>query len=263
VGRCDRVDNCGYHFTPRQYFAQNPDAMPVKPNFDPVPVRGLFNQLPASFMHDSMQQKHYACNHFVLFLAGMFGWEKALNVAERYHIGTSKHWPGATVFWQVDRDDQIRTGKIMLFDKDTCKRVKQPFNHIAWAHRLLSEDFLLEQCFFGEHLLAENDKATVAICESEKTAVMASIIMPGYIWLAAGSLHGLDPHKCKALRDRTIILFPDVGAHNTWLACARNLKLPTATFLMHDEMELTATAEERATGADMADRWIAEHLLTH
>lgn len=265
VGRCDREDQCGYHYTPRQYFAQNPNQVHTPPvsQWRAARVKPPCSYMPATPVTESMAQKDYADNHFIHFLAGMFGWEAALQAAERYKIGTSNHWLGATVFWQVDRDQKIRTGKIMLYDKDTGKRVKQPFNHVAWAHRLVNEDFLLGQCFFGEHLLCLNEHAVVAICESEKTAVMASIMMPGFIWLAAGSLHGLDAHKCKALARRSVWLFPDVGAYDHWTACARelNLRIPSATFAVHNEMEKTANEEERATGADMADRWIAEKNL--
>jgi len=287
VGRCDREDNCGYHYTPREYFAENPGDVRERQQkqWNTPPVKQHFNYLPASLVTDSMKQKDYIDNNFIQFLAGMFSWEIALQAAERYKIGTSKHWPGATVFWQVDANNLVRTGKIMLFNKETGKRVKQPFNHVAWVHRLVSpksevdspesaatedlrlptQDFLLQQCFFGEHLLCENTTAPIAIAESEKTVVMASIMMPQFIWLAAGSLHGLDVHKCKALANRSVLLFPDVGAYHHWMDCARtlNLRIPTATFAVHAEMERTATAEERATGADMADRWVAErNLLT-
>jgi len=154
----------------------------------------------------------------------------------------------------------------MLYDADTGKRIKVPFNHVAWVHRVASDfataNYNLKQCFFGEHLLAANTTAIVAIAESEKTAVMASIMMPDFIWLAAGSLNGLDEDKCKVLKHRTIVLFPDVGAYQTWASRAHylNLKIPTATFTVHTEMERTATPQERQTGADMADRWIAEWL---
>jgi len=283
VGRCDREDNCGYHYTPREYFAENPGDVRERQQkqWNTPPVKQHFNHLPASLVTDSMKQKDYIDNNFIQFLAGMFSWEIALQAAERYKIGTSKHWPGATVFWQVDANNLVRTGKIMLFNKETGKRVKQPFNHVAWAHRLVGSkqlavgsesnancppqtaNFLLEQCFFGEHLLCENTTATVAIAESEKTAVVASIMMPQFIWLAAGSLHGLDLHKCKALSHCSVLLFPDVGAYGHWSDCARtlNLRIPTATFTVHTEMERTATAIERATGADMADRWVEEKNL--
>ncbi|MFI5159101.1 MAG: DUF6371 domain-containing protein, partial [Sphingobacteriales bacterium] len=281
VGRCDREDNCGYHYTPRQYFAENPGDVRDRPIKWNGPVKPVCNYLPASLVTDSMKQKDYIDNNFIQFLAGMFSWEIALQATERYKIGTSKQWPGATVFWQVDAKNCVRTGKIMLFNKETGKRVKQPFNHVAWAHRLIGSkqlavgsesnanrppqtaNFLLQQCFFGEHLLCENTTAPIAIAESEKTAVMASIMMPQFTWLAAGSLHGLDAHKCKALAHRSVLLFPDVGAYHHWTDCARtlNLRIPTATFTVHAEMERTATTEERAAGADMADRWVAEKNL--
>lgn len=284
VGRCDREEKCGYHFTPRQYFANNPDQLPPERTrvCKVAPAREKFNHLPVSLLRDSLVQKAYADNNFVNYLADIFGWETALQAAERYKIGTSKHWHGATVFWQTDAKGRIRTGKIMLYDKVTGKRVKQPFNHIAWVHALVSpksgvsspesiltqdsrfktQDFHLRQCFFGEHLLAAKSRALVGITESEKTAVMASIMMPDMVWLAAGSLHGLNEDKWQSLKNRTVLLFPDVGAYDYWTQCARtlNLKIPTATFAVHNEMESTATTEERANGADMADRWAAEWL---
>lgn len=48
-----------------------------------------------------------------------------------YHIGTSKHWDQATIFWQIDTHNQIRTGKVILYNSKTNKRVKTPFNRIA------------------------------------------------------------------------------------------------------------------------------------
>lgn len=275
VGRCDREAKCGYHYTPRRYFTENPYSAgaPQVQVYDAMPVKSLFSHLPASLLRSSM--KAYSRNNFIIFLSAIFGRENALQAAERYCIGTSKHWHGATVFWQADAGGCVRTGKIMLYDKKTGKRVKQPFNHVAWAHTLLSrkwgagsrgpyvtQDFRLKQCFFGEHLLCTDPEATVAITESEKTAVMASIMMPQFIWLAAGALNGLDEDKCQALKNRTILLFPDVGAYGNWKERARtlNLKIPTARFTVHDEMERTATDEERASGADMGDRWVAEWL---
>ena len=32
---------------------------------------------------------------------------------QRYKVGTSKYWDGATVFWQTDNQNKVRTGKIM------------------------------------------------------------------------------------------------------------------------------------------------------
>ena len=49
---------------------------------------------------------------------------------KRYHVGTSKHWQGDTVFWQTDSNGRIRTDKIILYNSQTDKRVKQPFCHV-------------------------------------------------------------------------------------------------------------------------------------
>ena len=52
----------------------------------------------------------------------------------------------------------------------------------------LPENWELTKCLFGEHLLSAIDEKqkTVALVESEKTAIIASSIMPKYIWLATG-----------------------------------------------------------------------------
>jgi hypothetical protein len=283
VGLCNRLDKCGYHYSPRQYFQNNVCATIKQPPLKPQPLGGkgaAFSHLPTRLVNNSLTQSAYSHNNFILFLRDVFGLDRALQAAKRYKIGTAKLWPGATVFWQIDALSRIRTGKIMLYSQSTGKRVKQPFNHVNWVHNCIQKSklksqkvaaienqpspYLLRQCFFGEHLLYENTTATVAITESEKTAVMASIMMPQFIWLAAGSLHGLDEHKCRALQNRTVLLFPDVNAYGLWAQRATflNLKMPTTTFAVHQEMEITATPEERANGADMGDRWTAEHLTT-
>lgn len=86
----------------------------------------------------------------------------------RYRIGTSNHWPNATIFWQIDQQQKVHTGKIMLYDYHTGHRVKDPFNHIAWVHKSENtKNFHLKQCLFGLHLLRPDTKI-VAIVEAEK-----------------------------------------------------------------------------------------------
>jgi hypothetical protein len=275
VGKCDRADHCNYHFPPRRYFAENPGIRPAGFN-RPAPVKP-FNTLPRKYVDDTMRE--YQRNNFIQFLAQCVGMHTAVTLADRYKIGTSKKWPGATIFWQIDVNDRVRTGKIMLYNPTDGHRVKKPFNHITWAHKLMSEvrnqksdkasdirpqtsDFQLKQCFFGEHLLHTDPYKTVAIAESEKTAIIASFFYPKYIWLASGSLEGLSWDKCKVLKDRDVILFPDVNGYHKWRQKARELRLrlPEARFRVDDTLERVASDEERARGIDIADRWI-EQLL--
>jgi rubredoxin len=262
VGRCNRENNCGYHYTPKQYFQDNNISFdtPQLKAYKPRPV--IPQQKPISFISfeffkqslqiDKTVLQVAETNHFVKFLINLFGVEVANELVSRYFIGTSKHWNGATVFWQIDTQGKIRTGKIMLYSPTTGKRVKEPFNHIYWAHKALKQpEFELRQCFFGEHLLIDKTKP-VAIVESEKTAVIASVYLPQFIWLAAGSKDGLNAEKCSILKGRTVILFPDLNGFEKWSNKAKELS-PLAIFTVSDLLERKATEAEREQGLDLAD----------
>lgn len=104
------------------------------------------------------------------------------------------------MFWQIDISGRCRIGKIMLCDSETGHKVKNPVSKMMWVHMLhMFKDFCLRQCLFGEHQLAESGRV-VAIVESEKTAIIASMFFPDAIWLATGCLKG-----------RRIFLFHDLG----------------------------------------------------
>lgn len=253
VGRCSRENNCGYHYSPKQYFADNNVSvqwegkqmdeqkimLTVAPSFIPV------EQFKASL-------KCYDANNFVQFLLSHFGAELTTKLIEQYYIGTSKYWPGATVFWQIDISGRIRTGKIMQYSPVSGKRLKEPFNHIQWAHKALKySEYGLKQCLFGEHLLKDITKP-VAIVESEKTAIIASAYLPEFLWLASGSLNNLSADKFEVLKGRKVVLFPDLNAFDKWTEKANEL-LHIASFSVSDLLEINASNEEKTKGWDIAD----------
>ncbi len=255
VGRCNRESNCGYHYTPKQYFQDNNISVDnSQPKvYKPRPVTP--QQKPVSFIPVEVFKaslKAHETNHFVQFLIDMFGVEVASQLVSRYFIATSKHWNGATVFWQIDASGKVRTGKIMLYSPTTGKRVKEPFNHISWAHKALKQpEFELKQCLFGEHLLIDKIKP-VGIVESEKTAIIASVYLPQFIWVAVGSLTNLNAEKCSILKGRTVTLFPDLNGFEKWSNKAKELS-HLASFQVSDLLELKATEAERKQGLDLAD----------
>ena len=255
VGRCNRESNCGHHYTPKQYFQDNNISFdtPQTKAYKPRPVTHA--QKPVSFIPFEVFKaslKAHEINHFVQFLINLFGVEVANQQISRYFIATSKHWNGATVFWQIDTKGKIRTGKIMLYSPTTGKRVKEPFNHINWVHSLLKQpEFELRQCLFGEHLLIDKTKP-VAIVESEKTAVIASVYLPQFIWVAVGSLTNLNAEKCSILKGRTVTLFPDLNGFEKWSSKAKEL-LHLAIFTVSDLLERKATETEKKQGFDLAD----------
>lgn len=174
VGRCDHEQSCGYHLTPKEYFERNPQAKPRHCDFAAPSAwraKPTEQRKPTSFIaaETVSQTLHgYEKNNLYLFLRSRFGAEDAFRLMKDYRVGTSKHWPGSCVFWQTDIDGNVRTGKVMLYDAETGRRVKEPFNHVTWVHSLLRlPDFTLRQCFFGEHLLPMNRGKPVAIVESE------------------------------------------------------------------------------------------------
>ena len=124
----------------------------------------------------------YPANKSFQFLSAQFGETETLKFMRRYKVGTSKFWDGATVFWQTDNQNKVRTGKIMLYNSETGKRIKEPYNHVTWGHSVLHKcDYNLRQCFFGEHLLLENKSRLVALVESEKTTLIASYYLPQFL----------------------------------------------------------------------------------
>jgi hypothetical protein len=266
VGRCNREESCGYHFTPGQYLKETGShslainsRMFTKRKQRPKPVPEITYYIHPDYVNDSFV--NYQQNNFVQYLDSRFGFDVADELLGRYRIGTSSHWHGATIFWQLDTHGNVRTGKIMLYDKQTGKRVKQPYNHITWVHTQLLKQmeappaFHLNQCLFGEHLLLTSPYKPIAIVESEKTAIIASAMMPAFIWLASGSLDGLNAKKCEILRGKQVMLFPDVNAYSKWKARAIELQraLPGTKFVVSDELEKHATAEQRKAGADLGD----------
>ncbi len=185
VGRCDHEQSCCYHLTPKEYFERNPQDKPQHSDWSAPSARKATpteQPKPTSFIgaETVSQTLHgYDRNNLFLFLKSKFGPEDAERLMREYCVGTSKHWPGACVFWQTDINGCIRTGKVMLYDAGSSKRVKEPFNHVSWAHSLMKlPDYNLRQCFFGEHLLPMNRGKPVALVESEKTALIASWYLP-------------------------------------------------------------------------------------
>jgi len=256
VGRCDRESKCGYHYTPKQYFQDNsisfdttpPERIRQAPQPKPEPSfidAGLFKQSLAG----------YKANNFVTFMKTLFDDEITSQLIAKYNIGSSKHWPGSTVFWQIDTKGKIRTGKVMLYDAISGHRIKEPFSHIDWVHKLIKQpDFELRQSLFGEHLLSNKTKP-VALVESEKTAIIASVYLPQFIWLATGGLSNFNVEKCSVLAGHKIVLFPDLNGFEKWSITAKdfNDRMIGTRFSVSDLLERNATEQERDKGLDIAD----------
>lgn len=266
VGRCDHEHSCGYHFTPGDYFRENPEESislsrkhVIMPKNSFVPIKGQ----PSSLIDRSIMEQtlsHYAINPLYTFLARCMGKEEADRLCRLYRIGTSRKWGGAAVFWQVDCNGRVRTGKIMLYDATTGKRVKLPQPHVCWVHtEMRLKDYILCQCFFGEHLLPLYPDRKVFVVESEKTAVIASHFMPDVLWIATGGKNGcFNERAASALAGRDVVLMPDLGATQEWQTRIPMLDKVCRSVSVNDILETMATEEQRSQGLDIADFLLME-----
>ncbi len=209
----------------------------------------------------------YEYNAFIRFLLREFEWQDVVRAIAAYRIGTmyERKLGERTVFWQIDKKGKVRSGKLMSYDPITGRRNKaKPSN---WVHAILKasgglpDDFELEQCFFGEHLLPHDPRLAVAIVESEKSAVISSICLPQYRWLACGGKYNLQPEKLVRIGKRRIVLYPDAAGFAEWselAAAAREAGLDVGVF---DLIERRATAKEKKSDIDIADWLLAANRV--
>ena len=270
VGICNRAIKCGYHYPPKQFYQDNP-SYPVEtrhtssnntlPSFTKLPTSPQPpGTIPFSFVESSASYR----SNFIRFLCELMTEEQMKHIGDNYAIGATKN--KEVIFWQIDTKGKVRTGKIMQYNPETGKRIKHESGTIDWIHSklkrsgALSEDFNLQQCLFGEHLLKIYPDATVCIVESEKSALISAAVLTDCIWLATGGIGNLSVEKCSVLRDRTVILYPDLNAYDKWNEVATRIRntyeidISVSTLL-----EDIATPEAKAQGLDVADFMIS-HL---
>lgn len=263
VGRCDREINCGYHLTPKEFFKDsNIDVnfyinkeftSEIKtPTFHPIKLVNLSN-------------KNYDKNNFIQYLKTVFNEKQADRIISNYLIGTSTHWNGATVFWQIDAENLIRGGKIMLYSSKNGKRIKTPFNHITWVHSVLLKknrinEFHLSQCLFGLHLIDQQRNLPIAIVESEKTACIMSEIFDNYIWLACGSLSNLNEKMLHPIKNKKVVLYPDLSinqkAYKEWKITSEKLNTKDFNISVSHLLEDHCSEQQREKGFDIADYFL-------
>lgn len=284
-GKCERLNNCGYHLNPytdgyakkvwlkergnetwkEARLDQKAIGSPHQPKDKPV-------YIPFDIFRQSLAR--YDQNTFVHYLNHLFGAATALELIKRFFIGTSRHWSdaGATVFWLIDEQMNVVGGQVILFDENGhTKKTMRPDGskkrYNSWVHTALKMDYEKQDkplpdwlqkyisgspkfpCLFGLPQL-KNEPLTkpVAIVEAAKTAIIATEYLPQYTWLAVGSLSYLNEDRLRALEQRNITLFPDKGAFEHWAGKIRELS-KIANVNISDLLERKATDQ----GSDLAD----------
>ncbi|MCH3924409.1 MAG: DUF6371 domain-containing protein [Bacteroidales bacterium] len=223
-GKCDHIQSCGYHLSPKDYFAINKRVAPksnifIKTNTNTSPNTSP-NTIPTKIFQLTTTRNH----HFKDFLLSLFDEKEVNNALVKYHVTGTKDYK--TIFWQTDYYNNIHSGKIIDYNPIDGHRVKDKYPQVQWVHNLLikqgllTKNFTLKQCLFGEHLLrAYNGSDKIVVVESEKTAIIMSIADKSKLWLACGGLQNINKELFRTMTDNNIhhiILLPDKGCCDLW-----------------------------------------------
>lgn len=190
-------------------------------------------------------------------------------VMEAYRVGHSKQ--GMTIWWQIDDEYRVRTGKMMMYKEDG-HRDRTPNKYtFDWIHSTLERNGLVDlnkyemrQCYFGQHLLNVFSKADINIVESEKTAIIMSIAYgcPEHqIWVACGGLNFITQERLEPFikTGRYITLFPDRDGREQWKDKMDFIDYKRLRY--NDEIVTKYWLPEDGEKADIADiivRWVMQ-----
>ena len=264
VGRCNHESGCGYHYTPKEWFRDNPgNDQPQrmdKVGFNRVRI-DMNPREPDYIAPDYVLRSASLKSDLVYYLCGLIPAETIKRVWTDYGVGATN--AKDVIYWQIDAGGKVRTGKVMKYDPETGHRIKDK-GGVNWVHSimkkrgLLPDTFNLVQCLFGEHLLRHYPDKGVALVESEKTALIGSCVFPGFVWLATGGKSQLAPDKMSVLRGRRVVAFPDIDGVAEWKAKAVELSRVGIDIAVSDIIERGATREERQRKIDIADWMLAQ-----
>lgn len=240
-GRCDRIENieCQYHYTPSEYFKDHPGYFTnEKHEINDSNESNKSNESNDKLITDSLNDLEYLdkdylrdsffqfkpINPFLIFLKniGLDDIEILRSVISKMNVLFLDDEDIA--FMYEDLEGRWTRGKIMKYDRtghrlkdEEGKYVKGSINSF---HNIMKIDRALmpELHLYGLHLLnrEENNNKSVAIVESEKSAVLANHYFPEMVWMATSGLSNLNYKRLKPLEDREIILYPDSGCFNLW-----------------------------------------------
>ena len=186
--------------------------------------------------------------------------EQVLQVITDYLVGYESLDSGkidnSILYWQVDNNGTIYNAKRICYKAGGHRDKKVP-PMIIWSHR--------PQCLFGLHRYnQQNRHMPVAIVESEKSALIMSIVKPDHLWMATGSLNNFNEQFLEPVKDAVITAYPDVDnerdkktrksvSYELWRRIAARLNRKGWNITVSSVLEDTATTSQRLDKIDIAD----------
>jgi hypothetical protein len=296
-GRCDRESKCGYFLNPykdghakaiwNEEQGNKTDWKQVKTR----PVKKPLNKLKRAFIPVEVfgptragYEKNTFIQNLLTSVAFPFEIEDIKKVISMYHLGTIQdgYRKGANTFPFIDVNKKIRAVQVKQFNEENhttgtdflhsiiekqYTRINTPLPEWLEAY---NKNETKVSCLFGEHLLGKYPLNPIALVEAPKTAIYGSLYygLPeqptDLLWLAVYNLSSLNYDKCKSLKGRDVLLFPDLSkdgkAFELWSKKATEIqkKLTGTTFYVSDLLEKFATEKDKEQGKDIADYLIKQ-----
>lgn len=274
-GRCNREEKCGHSSFPFELLGMRPQGVPI-------PAAPRRERIQTTFIHGGITAQLDCTTDLHEFIRARFGAMELRKTYERFHIGGAAHQGHRyAIFWHIDQDYNVHTGKMMRFAIQTrgglqvCKRVREP-GAVNWVHSAIplqdetgarvkfgqgagEEPFT--QTLFGLPQLKTRPRDPVAIVEGYKAAIIASIYYPHIVWLAADSLGSLTAYETRGrfpvmepLRGRGVYLVADFKGRDKWQADAARMRATGIAVEPFPYMDaLNAVASKLGNADDIED----------
>jgi hypothetical protein len=180
------------------------------------------------------QPKSYVPNSFIESLEKRFGLEPIERVVDLYKLG--RFVDSGVVFPYLYTDNHVCSAKIMFFDDELHRIQEGKKKYPRYLHNLIYQSdglwsydlndyddcgniipFKLKLSLFGHNQVINDKQKTICLVESEKTAVIMSIVLPEFIWVASGGKTLIQDYKFLFFTGRKCLVFPDLSADdNVW-----------------------------------------------
>jgi hypothetical protein len=297
-GRCDREAECAYHLNPYtdgyEKRVSGGDTINKMNHFNTVPwckpKQKPITYIPVAVLKKTRQG--WSQNIFLQNLLNRvpfpFSPSDIEKIIVQYQLGTvlKGYMAGAVTFPYIDEANNIRAIQVKQFDENNhttsntflhsvieqnLSETKRPVPE--WL-RLYNENESKVTCLFGAHLLPKHRDNPIALVEAPKSAIIGTLyygfpVSPDrLLWLAVYNLTSLSLDKCRVLKGRTVILFPDLSkegtAYQLWSEKAKVLEkqLPGTRFIICDLLEQKAGISAKSKGYDLADYLIQFNYRT-
>lgn len=162
-------------------------------------------------------------NTFIDFLLTLFDKPKVAAAVQRYCIGGDSMC--RTIFPNIDQEGRCVGGAVIPYlangRRDKSKGASNIHAELRRKDKTLPTQ--ADQVLFGSHLLRLYPSASVGIVESQKSAVILSIIYPDVVWLATAGMTNFNARLLFPIYDRNVVAYPDFNGVQEWTERAKQL----------------------------------------